>query len=273
MSERRIATLGVILVTIGVTVAAVLLARSWETKPRSFFASVPQPSPLTSTAVVRVRPDQRVCMSPVTVLPTSQVALVRIGTRGKPSGDVSAMVDGEGGYRSGDSIAGAEWKDNDQLTFVLDPPGRAVEARFCLLNEGRRTVDVYAADDRTKSPSVTRVDGRRSRANIQLAFAQRAPQTVAGHRGPIAEAITAFRPSVVGKGVVSIVAALVLVALTAGGGIALLVALRSDDDDERRGRSVPTGRGERRSQPDLDLSGGARPRAPRDDVTPSRRTG
>jgi hypothetical protein len=233
MPDRRAAMLGVALVTLGVMVAGLLLAHSWETKPRSFSASVPQPAPLTSTPVVRVGPDQRVCISPVTVLPTSEVALVRVGTRSKPGVDVSAVVEAAGGYRSSDSIPGSAWKDNDLLAFVLDPPGRALEGRFCVRNEGRWTIDLYGADDRTKSLSVTRVGGRPQRANIQLAFAERAPGSVAGHRQRIAERITAFRPAVIATPVVWILAVLVLLALTIGGGVALTVALRSDDDDRR----------------------------------------
>jgi hypothetical protein len=232
MSERRVAMAGVALVTVCLAVAAVLLARSWETKPRSFLASVPQPSPLTSTPVIPVRPERTLCIAPATILPTSQVALIRIGTRGKPSVDVSAWVEAPGGYRSEDAIKASEWADNDLLTFVLDPPARDVEGRFCVRNDGRRVMDVYAADDRTKSLAVTRVDGRRQNANVQLAFAERAPGTVAGHRGRIVEKVTAFRPAVVGTPVVWALAGLVLIALTVLPGLALLAALRRRDDDE-----------------------------------------
>jgi hypothetical protein len=232
MSERRVAVLGILLATAAITVVAVVLLRDWDARPRPFTAAVPQPSPLISTPVIRVKPTQSACLDPVTFLPTSQVATLRIGTRSRPGVDVTATATGSGGYRSTDRIPGSAWKDNDLLTFALRPPERPVHGRFCVRNDGRRTVDVYAADDRTRSFSVTRIGGRRQPANIQLAFAERAPGTIGGHRARIVDEITVFRPAVVGPALVWILGALILAGCTLGVGAVMLLAARADQRED-----------------------------------------
>lgn len=232
MPERRWGTVGVALVTLCLAIVAVLLVRAWADKPREFVTATPQPSPLVSTPVIPVPGGSRVCVSSISLLPAGRVALVRVGTRGKPSVDLSAVVTGPGGYRSADRIPRSRWVDNDLLRFRIAPPRRPVEGRFCLRNGGRRVIDVYASNDRTKSLAVTRVDGgRRRSANVQLAFVEDRPGTVAGHRGSIARRITAFKPGVIVPWDVWLVGALVALACVLGPAAALILALRARRSD------------------------------------------
>jgi hypothetical protein len=269
MRDRRpTGAVGVLVALVALVVAVVVLTVRWADKDRPFVVSVPQSAPLAFTPVVPVTPDREVCLSDVTIVPDGKVAAVRVGTRRKPGVPVTATLSGPGGYREAKSIPG-DWKDNDLLAFEFDPPSRPAHGSFCLRNDGERTIDVYAANDQTESISQTRVDGRRQRRNIQLSFYEKTPSTLRRHAGDIAEALSVFRPGVVGPGVIWLLFALVVAGLPLGLGFAMWRAVREPDPLD----AAPSDPDERSAEAGLDLSGGGGPRPAGDEVAPGGRTG
>jgi hypothetical protein len=227
MSERPVRSLAVLVVGAGVLVAVVVLAIAFLGKDRRFHASVPQPTPLESTAVVPVPAGESACLDGITVWPTSEVAEFRIGTRGKPPVPIGVTLSGPGGYRSTAHIP-ATWKDNDLLSARLDPPSRTLAGRFCLRNEGRRPVDVYAADDRTQTLFATYVGAKRADANIDLAFFEAEPGTVANHAGSILDHMSVFRPGFIGPWLLWPLAVLVVLGVPCAFVWAMWRAVRED---------------------------------------------
>ena len=254
--------LGVLLATAAIVVVLGVLVVGWATEERSFITSVPQSPPLAFTPVVRVAPEKSVCLRGATLVPDAKVAAVRVGTRGEPGVPLTATLSAPGGYRESESIDDS-WIDNDLLTFAFDPPSRPVHGEFCLRNDGRRTVDVYASADRTKSVATTRVDGRIiDTTTLQLRFFEDTPSTLRRHVGDVVDALTVFRPGIIGPVVVWALFALTLLGLPLGLGFAMWRAVREPDSAPERG-----------AQPGLDLPGRGGPRPAGDEVEPGRRPG
>jgi hypothetical protein len=214
MGERlRSGRLGVLVAGGAVTVAAIVLFVAWATKDRTMLVAVPQPGPLTTVETIAIRPGQEVCLRGVTFVPDGEVALVRVGTVGKPGQPLTAIARAPG-YSAEGSVS-ADWVDNQMLSFPLDPPDEAVRGTFCVRNDGRRTVHPYAAGD-AHTPAETYVDGRRVEPNLQLAFAREGPTSFAERAGDIVAWVTLFRPGVVVPALIWVLLVLTLLALTAG---------------------------------------------------------
>lgn len=190
MSERG--RFGLVVVAAALALAVVVLTVRWAAEDRPFTASVPQPPPLDATALVSLGAGQTACLTGVTVLPRSEVGTLRIGTGGRPPVPLGWRLRGPG-YEAAGRIA-PTWTDNVPLTFGVRPPARSLHADFCVRNEGRRGIDLYGATGEPHTVSVTEVDGRRVEPNFQLAFAERAPHSVATRIGEIARSVSAFRP-------------------------------------------------------------------------------
>ena len=180
-----------------VALAAVVLTVLWATRERPFTASIPQPPPLEATAVVPVPPGEEACLLDATVLPRSEVAQFRVGTRGRPPVPLTFTLRGDEGYRSSSSVP-ATWKDNDLLSARVSPPPAPTFARACVRNGGRRTIDLYASDDRSKTLLATYVGDERVEPNIQLSFVEAEPATIASRASRIVRSLEAFRPGFVG---------------------------------------------------------------------------
>jgi len=189
---------------LGVAIVAVLVVGlglglvvvPWARRDREFFASIQQPAPLFNTPVVTVGPGHSACVSNATILPESEVARFRVGTRGGPAVPMRLTVAADG-YRYVTRIP-ATWKDNDVVSVPLRPPDRGAVGSFCFDNLGRTPVDFYAADDRTRTESRTFVDDRLVSANIQLQTYEARPASVLSHLGSILDELTVFRPGFVG---------------------------------------------------------------------------
>lgn len=212
MSEGR---RGALVAGLLVVVAAVVLTTAWATRERPFTASIPQPPPLEATAIVPVPPGEEVCLLDATVLPRSEVAQFRVGTRGRPPVPLTFTVRAGDGYRSSSPIP-ATWKDNDLLAARVSPPPSPVFARACLRNRGRRTIDVYASDDRSKTLLATYVGEERVKPNIQLSFVEAEPASIASRTSRVVRGLDAFRPGVVGPWLLWPLFALVALGLPLG---------------------------------------------------------
>jgi hypothetical protein len=92
---------------------------------------------------------------------------------------------------------------------------------------------LYGASDRTKTGAATRVRGRRQKANLQLAFYERRPATLAERWPQIAERMATFRP--VGPWMVWLLGLLVVAGVPAAVAVAALQARDADRGDASPG--------------------------------------
>jgi hypothetical protein len=211
-----------------VCAAVAVLAVLWLTEQRTFVASVPQPPPLDETALVAVRGGESVCVREIAITPRSEVAQFRVGTRGRPAVPLTVVASGPGGYRSRTAVA-PRWKDNDLVGVRVAPPPRALHGAFCVRNDGRRAIDVYAANDRSRTVVSTQVDGRDVDPNVQLTFLEAEASTIAARAGEVADELEAFRPAVVGPWLVWPLAVLVVAGIPLGLVWALWRAVGEDE--------------------------------------------
>ena len=210
---------------LGALVVGLTLILPFLREGRVLPAAIPQPSPLFGTALVSLEPGTEACMRNVVIDDRSEVAVLKVGTRRKPGQPLSFRI------VAGDYVVERRhppsYQDNDVVTFTAKPPGTPRRAEICVGNEGRAPVDLYAADDRTRTRGETYVDGKRVFPNFMIFFTERFEIGFGRRFETIAHRLATFRP-----GGAWIPWALVI-ALLAGVPLALAVALfRSAADDE-----------------------------------------
>ena len=220
---------GVLAVAGALIVAVVVLTIAWAVKERPFTASIPQAPPLDEVALVRLPAGGEVCERGITILPRSQVAEIRIGTRGAPPVPLTYAVSGRG-YRTSGTVE-PTWVDNALIPIALDPPDRPVHGTFCVRNDGRRSVDLYGAGGKSQTSAVTESGGRRLPANVVLALRERNAATVASRTGQLADRASAFRPP--GPVVLWLLAILVVAGVPLAVGWAMWRATAADQENPR----------------------------------------
>ena len=179
-----------------VVAGAVVWWSPWLTRERDYPASIPQPSPLYSTPVIQLRHGQQTCFGPAVMDTRSEQARFRVGTFFRSGQPLTMSISGPG-YRVVRHVPGT-YADNDLLSVTVPAPRADFAARVCLRNDGRRRVAIYAADDRTKAPYETRVDGRIVTANPQFAFFERRPASIEDRLPTIVRRMEVFRPGFMG---------------------------------------------------------------------------
>lgn len=176
----------------GALLVLVLVVLPFLREPRVLPASIPQPRPLLATSIVPLEGGQRACLRRVAIDDRSEVASIRVGTRRRPGVPLSLSVLGDG-YRAG-ARHPPSYRDNDTVTFAIEPPATPRRVVICVGNEGRRPVDLYAAEDRTRTRAETLVDGRRAGPNFEIAFAERRTSSFASRFATTAHRLSTFRP-------------------------------------------------------------------------------
>ena len=173
-------------------VAAIVRFEPFLNRERDYAASIPQPSPLFSVALVNLGGGQEACFPDAVMDTRSEQARFRVGTFGQAGAPLRLSIIAPG-YRITRAIPGT-YADSEPLAIDVAPPPRATAVELCLANAGRRRVAIYASDDRTTAPYVTRVDGRPSPADPQWAFYERRPVSIAERLPVTADRLEAFRP-------------------------------------------------------------------------------
>lgn len=209
-------------------VAAVLvavLAGPFLAGDRVLPAAVPQPPPLYGTALVPLEPGARACIRDATVDEHSELAQIKVGTRGRAAVPLSVTMTARGFRR--ELRRPADYRDNEVLALPLRPPAEPLAAIVCVRNEGARAVDLYGAADRSHTRSQTYVEGRLVPANFELSFRERAPASFLDRAGTIAERVATWRPG--GGWVPLVVAVLVLIGVPVGLTVAIAAAAADDE--------------------------------------------
>jgi hypothetical protein len=196
------------------------------TDKRQFHAAIPQPPAVTRVALIVVPEHAQACMAPAVIDHQSEVAVIRVGTYGKPAVPLVFTASARG-YDVSDGVM-PTYRDNDSIAIPVRPPAHATVATVCVANEGPRRIALYASDDRTKFPSTTLVSGRPVGANFWLSFYQRQRHSLLSQLPLIFDHLQAFRPGVLGPWLFWPLAILSLLGVPAGVIYAFYVALRPD---------------------------------------------
>lgn len=168
--------------------AAAVWGVPYLTHGRHYYATTPQPKPLFTATTVPLRPGQRACLDRAVVDRYSEQARLLVHGRPVP---LELTLTGAG-YRA-EARVPATYADSRPFQVAVRPPPRPVEVRICVRNAGGRRIALFASDDRTKSRSQDRVDGRPVVPNFDIVFSERRPVSIV-HRLPVSlERASAFR--------------------------------------------------------------------------------
>jgi hypothetical protein len=222
MARRAVLLMAVVLLA-----GAVVFAVPWWTRDRVLPASIPSPSALFAVAYVPVDPGQEACFDNAAIEPHSDVATVRVATGGKPGPPLELRLRG-GGWSQTVALAGG-YADGATLRAPLRPPSRSVLARVCLADRGSVPAQIYASADRTRSRSIAEVGGRSQGKSIWFALYERKPVSLLARLGVTAGRIEAFRPGVVGRWLVYLLAAALAALLPVAVVLGYGSAVRADE--------------------------------------------
>jgi hypothetical protein len=205
----------------------VVFAAPWWTRDRVLPASIPSPAALFALAYVPVDPGQEACFDNAAIESHSDVATVRVATGGQPGPPLEMRLRGDG-WSQTVALPGG-YPDGATLRAPLRPPHRSVLARVCLADRGSAPVQFFASADRTRSRSIAEVSGRPQGKSIWFALYERKPVSLLARLGVTAGRIEAFRPGVVGRWLVYLLAAALAALLPVAVVLGYGSAVRADE--------------------------------------------
>jgi hypothetical protein len=171
--------------------AAAVWGLPYLARDREYYATTPQPDPLFTVATIPLRPGQRACMDRAVVDQYSEQARLLVGTYRRPAEPLELSLDGSG-YRAAARVP-ATYTDSRPFHVAVRPPAHPVEVTICIRNAGARRVALYASNDRTKSRSQVRVDGRTVAPDFDIVFTERRPVSILDRLPVGLERASAFR--------------------------------------------------------------------------------
>jgi hypothetical protein len=195
-------------------IAAALFARAL-TEDRELVAAVPSPRPMIEVSLLDVQPGEELCVSGVTIPADARRLRIQVGTFGPPGPELDVTL-AAAGYRERLTVP-AGYPDSAVITTAMDPPGGARLGEVCLSHRGSRKIALVGArEERTLSRPESRVGGKLAEADTYLAFYDGGPASALGQAGEIVRRMGAFRPAIVGPGLLWPLLALVVVGVPAG---------------------------------------------------------
>jgi hypothetical protein len=186
----------------------------WLTRDRNAYTSTPTPPPFSTIAPIELRPGSQVCETLVALEPATRGAAILTA---KPTVDgpplrVTARAPA---YSSSATIPGG-YGALERIEAPLDAPPRSAIGRVCVENMGRRRVTLQGTTEgRVQTRSATLVDGVQRDERMPLLLTEGRPRSVADRPGEIADHIAAFKPPLVGRVSLALVALLILAGVPA----------------------------------------------------------
>jgi hypothetical protein len=168
--------------------AAAVWGVPYLTRDRHYYATTPQPKPLFTATTIPLRPGQRACLDRAVVDQHSEQARLLVHGRAVP---LELSLSGAG-YRAAARVP-ATYADSRPFEVAVHPPAGPVEVTICVRNAGTRRIALFASDDRTKSRSQVRVDGRAVAPNFDIVFTERRPVSIAERLPASLQRASAFR--------------------------------------------------------------------------------
>ncbi|MBA3328984.1 MAG: hypothetical protein H0T43_11855 [Solirubrobacterales bacterium] len=217
---------------------AVFAVVPWATEEVVRPASIPSPTALLEVGVIAVAPGDQACTAPFVLTERSARAAFRMTTFARRGSAVAVRIRGPG-YRAGGRIA-AGYADNAPQLLPIRPPERPTVAEACFANLGPRPIGLFAAaDGRSNSRSVSRVEGEAVDGDIALAFYEDKPVSLVERTPEIVERMTAFRPDPVGTWLLWPLLVLVVLGVPLAMTWAIGAAARADGDEPSRRGAQP----------------------------------
>jgi hypothetical protein len=211
---RRQALFAVIAGAAVVLFGALAWWRPFLTEDRGFPAAHPQPAPLFSLPMLPLAAGQQTCFAPAVIDTRSQRAAFNVDTGGRPGEPLRLTMSGPG-YRFATPVKGG-YPDHSLLLVPVPAPRRDLALRICIENTGRRTVSLWGADDRTRTPMRTTRSGESLNANPVFVFYEAEPGSLLGHLGIAFRRMAEFRPGMLGPWLFWPLALVCVVGLVAG---------------------------------------------------------
>jgi hypothetical protein len=199
----------------------------WLLRDRGLPAAVPSPRALFAVDQVPIAPGRSACSRDVAVDPRAGVATLHVMTGRTPAPPLTLSLRGAG-YSSSARIAG-NYATDDDVSFAVAPPARATLVTACVHNDGRHRVALAASSDRTRSRSLTTVDGRPTGKSAWLSFEEARDHSMLARANDTVRRIGVFRPGIVGPWLLWPLAVLFLAGIPAGAAWAWDRALRDDE--------------------------------------------
>jgi hypothetical protein len=202
--------------------AAALFVR-FLTKEREVVAATPSPRPLFQVSLVEVRPDEKLCISDVTIPEDARQLRVQVRTFGRPGPELDVTLQARG-YRERLMVPGG-YGDAAVIAAPMNPPATARLGEVCLGLRGSAPISLVGSNEgRTQSRPEGHVGGNNATADTYLAFYERGSASALDRTGEIVDRMSAFRPAVVGPWLLWPLLALVILGVPGG---VLWAALRA----------------------------------------------
>lgn len=224
---RRAALLGAAIVLV---LGALFVVRPFVAAPRDYVASMPSPASLRGTSTVPIEPGRRTCFADAAIETHSEEIRFKVSSPGAPAPAIRVRVRGGPYDYTAELPAGT--LDTQQVAVPIPAVPAALPVEVCFSTMGdREGVGLYSSNDRTRSRSLARVDGRDTNQSIWFSFNESHPHTIAERLPTTVERMTTFRPAYVSEGVVWALIVLFVLGVPAGAVFAYVRALRDDERD------------------------------------------
>ncbi|HEU4656831.1 MAG TPA: hypothetical protein VFR97_04880 [Capillimicrobium sp.] len=200
----------------------------WLTDDRTATTATPTPPAFQTITPVVLRPGAQACQSLVAFEPATRTATVLSAehvTDGPPlritarAGDWRASGDVDGGYGG-----------YAQLQAQLAPPPGDALGEVCVRNVGDRRVALQGSTEpRVQTRSATVVDGRPVEPRMTLVLGQGAHRSLADRPGQILDRVAAFKPPIVGRASLALLALVVVLGVPTAVVLAVARGIAADD--------------------------------------------
>jgi hypothetical protein len=178
-----------------VALAGIVLLVPFVGRDRDVIAASPSPPPLFEVTPTAFVPGSRACIDDVTFSPSTQVALLRVATFGRPGPRLRVIAEGPG-YRSTREISGYP---EGVPGVPLSAPRRELLGRLCIDQLGPGHVTLGGTQEaRTRSRTTTTLDGARQNVDVTLTFYEARRVALAARLPDVINHGAAYLPSPLG---------------------------------------------------------------------------
>jgi hypothetical protein len=175
----------------GLVAVVVFEVVPWLGRERDFPAEIPNPPALQVVSLDVVPGGKRLCMRDIAADPHARQARFTVGTYGKPGPPLELTITAPGYRTSARQPAG--FADNAMLRLPISGPSRATLITACIMNEGKRKIAVYSANDRARSRAIVTIAGKSVSATPAFGLWEAKPRTIVDRAGVTVDRIATFR--------------------------------------------------------------------------------
>jgi hypothetical protein len=226
---RRWAIIGAVVVFV---LGALFVVRPFVATQHDMPAEIVSPASLVSTSSVPLAPGKPVCFDDAVAERHSEFVRFRVSSPEGPAPQMTVTIKGPG--YDATAVIPAGLLDTQTAQAPIPAPLVDVPVRVCIRNDGETPIGLFASNDRTRSRSIAKIDGKSTNQSVWFAFYEPRWRAI-GERVPLTiDRMTVFRPAWVHSWLLWIIAVLFLVGIPIAVVWALVRALRDDGTDDLR---------------------------------------